>query len=78
MTRVKSPKATCRDCKECYVCPCDRHGFCTEEYEWVKPDEVFVISEHCECFRPRMSYYPESYETDDPAWDTVREEGIER
>lgn len=76
--RAHRPKATCRDCRECCVCPCDRHGFCIADYEWVDPDEVFALAEHCECFRPRSGYDPDSYETDDPVWDEIREEGTKR
>lgn len=67
--------ATCRDCEESRACPCgcDR-GWCLEFEEFVKLDDVFPVKDF-DCFRPRMSYDPARYETEDPRIDMVREEG---
>ncbi len=67
--------AMCRDCERSEACPCGCcRGWCHEGGEFVDLDDVFPVDDF-DCFRPRRSYDPTRYETEDPRIDMVREEG---
>lgn len=76
----QSFRVTCRDCENCNLCQCGRHGFCTELMEFIDPDESLLVWEECEYFKPnnRDCFEREAGIWIDTECDRMRDLALER